>query len=354
MIVPGIGRGQRSDREPLLHWLDLPGAGGESELLLSPISAAGAGAERTLAQYIQRLRKQRAKLERARLLYVAATRARRELHWFGALPVRRDGELAPRADTLLNILWPLVGSHFIEAHAGAAAELSAADPMPVPAGSVQWRLPARWVARDVMAPVEASRLDLSLREIAAEPEYLWVGLTARAVGTIVHAELQRLAQLAQLPSAPDYGPQAYDGWLSELGVVAAERDAAGERIHQALAQTLRDPRGRWLLGPGHRETHSEWRVTGRYEGRIVNVIIDRMLIDANGVRWLVDYKTSSHEGANLEGFLALQEERYGPQLQRYAALVAQVSPGPVRTALYFPLLGNFRELMIGPEIEAVS
>ncbi len=347
VIVPGVGRGQRSDREPLLHWLDLPGASGETELLLSPISAAGADSERTLAQYIQRLRKQRAKLERARLLYVAATRARRELHWFGALPVRRDGELAPRADTLLNILWPLVGSHFIEAHAAAVPEVPAAAAIARPATPVQWRLPAHWSAREAMAPVEASRLDLSLREIAAEPEYLWVGLTARAVGTIVHAELQRLAQLPVLPEGPDYGPPAYEGWLSELGVVPAERHAASERIHQALAHTLRDPRGRWLLGPGHRETHSEWRLTGRYAGRIVNVIIDRMLIDADGVRWLVDYKTSSHEGADLEGFLALQEERYGPQLERYAALVAEAKAGPVRTALYFPLLGQFRELKGG-------
>ncbi len=96
VIVPGIGRVPRGDREPLLHWLDLPGAAGESELLLSPISAAGARAGRSLAQYIRRLRKQRARLERARLLYVAATRARRELHWFGALPARRDGGCAAR------------------------------------------------------------------------------------------------------------------------------------------------------------------------------------------------------------------------------------------------------------------
>lgn len=353
VIVPGLGRAQRSDREPLLHWLDLPGAAGESELLLSPISAPGAGAERTLAQYIQRLRKQRARLERARLLYVAATRARQELHWFGALPVRREGALAPRADTLLNILWPSVGAHFIEAHAEAATQPAPVAPVPPgsPIAPLQWRLPARWAPGELPGPVIASRLDLSLREIAAEPEYLWVGLTARAVGTIVHAELQRLAQLPQLPSVPDRAAHDYDGWLAELGVVPTERDLAGERIHQALVGTLRDPRGRWLLSHEHRETYSEWRLTGRYAGRVVNVIIDRMLVEANGERWLVDYKTSSHEGSDLEGFLALQADRYGPQLQRYAALVSQASPGPVRIALYFPLLREFRELLSGPAID---
>ncbi len=345
VIVPGIGRVPRSDLEPLLHWLELPGAGGESELLLSPISAAGERAGRSVARYIRRLRKQRARLERARLLYVAATRARRELHWFGALPAGRDGS-APRADTLLGILWPSIGAHFEPLQ--SASPTPSTPPPPATPPPVQWRLPADWAPQDLPAPVHASRLELSLREIAAEPEYLWVGLSARAVGTVVHAELQRLAQLSSLPAVPDTTPQSYDGWLSELGVVPGERVAAGERIHEALARSLQDPRGRWLLGDTHREAHSEWRLTGRYAGRVLNVIIDRMLIDAQGERWLVDYKTSSHEGSDLEGFLAQEAERYGPQLQRYAALVAGVSPGPVHLALYFPLLSRFREVVIEP------
>ena len=354
VIVPGIGRAQRSDREPLLHWLDLPGPAGESELLLSPISASGARTERSLAQYIRRLRKQRARLERARLLYVAATRARRQLHWFGALPARRDGELAPRSNTLLGILWPSIGATFLQAHGEAAARTAPVAPSPLARAPIQWRLPADWAPQDLPPPVRASRLELSLREIAVEPEYLWVGLSARAVGTIVHSELQRLAELEKLPAILDTAAQAYDGWLAELGVLPGERLAAGERIHQALSQTLRDPRGRWLLGHEHREAYSEWRLTGLYAGRVVNVIIDRMLIDAQGERWLVDYKTSSHEGSDLEGFLAPQAERYGPQLQRYAALVAALTPGPVRVALYFPLLSKFRELVIGPAVAGAS
>ena len=47
VIVPGIGRQPRGDREPLLNWLELPGSsvGSSSELLLAPISAAGAGSK---------------------------------------------------------------------------------------------------------------------------------------------------------------------------------------------------------------------------------------------------------------------------------------------------------------------
>jgi ATP-dependent exoDNAse (exonuclease V) beta subunit len=200
-------------------------------------------------------------------------------------------------------------------------------------------------------PVSATRLEHSLREDSSEPEYSWVRLAARAVGTIVHAELQRLAQSPQLPDRVDTAPEDYYGWLAEHGVVVAERAAASARIHAALNATLRDERGRWLLGRHHREAHSEWRMTGRHAGRVVNIVIDRLLVEPGGERWVVDYKTGSHEGGQLAAFLAEEELRYRPQLQRYASLVRAASPGPVRAALYFPLLGEFREIALDAAAE---
>lgn len=348
VIVPGIGRSQRGDREPLLNWLELPGSTGGSELLLAPISAVGATDERSLARYIQRLRRQRARIEKTRVLYVAATRARRELHWFGTAPVSRAGELAPRSDTALGMLWPTVGDTFRAAQAPAAEAAQRAPSVASAAGVADdhWRLSANWAPENLPDEVAVERLQLSLRDSTAEPEYLWVGMAARAVGTIVHAELQRLAALPDLPPVPDRAAEGYWGWLTELGVVAAERAAAGARIHAALASTLSDSRGRWLLGGNHHAAYSEWRLTGLHAGRVVNIIIDRLLTEPDGKRWIVDYKTSSHEGGDLEAFLASEELRHRSQLQRYAALVSAVEPGVVRAALYFPLLGEFREVQL--------
>ncbi|HLQ12160.1 MAG TPA: UvrD-helicase domain-containing protein [Steroidobacteraceae bacterium] len=343
VIVPGIGLGQRHDVEPLLHWLELPGTGARPELLLAPIGAAGVAPSRSLAGYIRHLRRARARLERVRLLYVAATRARRELHWLGTAPVNSAGELAPRPGTALALLWPSVSEVFQAAHAAGVAERpQESSDVPV-AGR---RLSADWEPRDLPPPAPATRLEHSLREDTTEPEYSWVRLASRAVGTIVHAELQRLAQEASLPERLDTVPEDYDGWLEEQGVAAVERAAAGARIHAALSAALRDARGRWLLGGEHRAAHSEWRLTGRHAGRVVNVVIDRLLIEPDGQRWVVDYKTGTHEGGQLAAFLAEEELRYRPQLQRYAALVRAASPGPVRAALYFPLLGEFREVAL--------
>ncbi|MGH8267175.1 MAG: hypothetical protein ACRETS_07635, partial [Steroidobacteraceae bacterium] len=59
---------------------------------------------------------------------------------------------------------------------------------------------------------------------------------------------------------------------------------------------------------------------------------------------VIDYKTSAHEGGDLEGFLEQEVQRYRPQLEGYVGLAAALGPEPVRAALYFPLLGAFREL----------
>jgi ATP-dependent exoDNAse (exonuclease V) beta subunit len=63
-----------------------------------------------------------------------------------------------------------------------------------------------------------------------------------------------------------------------------------------------------------------------------------MFRDANGTRWIVDFKTSRHEGSGVEAFLDEQRKRYEPQLNRYAAAFDQSHLG-----LYFPLLRGWRE-----------
>jgi ATP-dependent exoDNAse (exonuclease V) beta subunit len=345
VIVPGLGRGYRLERDPLLHWVELPAAGGDTQLLLAPINDAARPRERSVASYIKRLRAQRLQLERARLLYVAATRARQELHWLGSAQADARGELRPRAHTSLALLWPAIGARFVAQFAGEV--LAAAPTAGVPAPFPAQRLAAGWQPVELPAAVFVETLQLSLHEPGVSPEYSWVGLAARAVGTIVHEELQRLAAATPLPLAADRAAADYLGWLTELGVAAAELPAASERIVAALSRTLGDARGRWLLaGAGAGEAHSELRLTGRHEGRVVNVIIDRLLHDEHGDRWIVDYKTSTHEGGDVGAFLDREAERYRPQLQRYADLAREPAGARLRAALYFPLLGEFREVSL--------
>ena len=74
-----------------------------------------------------------------------------------------------------------------------------------------------------------------------------------------------------------------------------------ERVMVALTQAVTDPRGRWLLGT-QRDARSELRMTTVCNGEYFDHVIDRTFLYASGQRWVVDYKTSSHEGADIESF----------------------------------------------------
>jgi ATP-dependent exoDNAse (exonuclease V) beta subunit len=338
VFLPALDRAADAGRAHLLEWIDIPRAAGGSDLLMAPAAPPGAGgAGRTLLRLIRRLNDTRADHERARLMYVAATRARRSLHLSASPAPDAKGEPKILKRSLLECLWPQLEGAFARAPAATPAPGEAAL-LPLRRLVPGWQLPPLPPA----PPLE--RLPLPRAPLAPE-EFSWVGETQRHVGTIVHAWLARIADSGRVPTRAEIEAQGA-AMLAELrrhGVPAAERPPALELILQALSGTLADERGKWILA-SHRQARSELPLTGLSEGRLRSVVIDRCFVDEHGTRWVIDYKTSRHEGGALDAFLASELERYRPQLETYAELARGLGPEPVRVALYFPLLAQLREL----------
>jgi ATP-dependent exoDNAse (exonuclease V) beta subunit len=339
VIVPALQRATRGAEHRLLRWIDLPGEASESDLLISPSPPVGAAEESDLNVFLKDLMRQRDAHERARLMYVAVTRARRTL-WLSAAPATSpDGTIKPDRRGMLAILWPALGPRF-ERIESARPEVARAPVLPLTRLSGDWRAPA--------PPPAVPVTHLPPAYLASEPlEFSWVRETQRDIGTVVHAWLARLALAPQLPpaAAVEQESVAVHAQLERLGVPRREQARAAEVILAALRQTLGDERGRWILSGSHREAYSEWELSGVSAGRLRNVKIDRSFVDESGTRWVIDYKTSAHEGGDLEGFLAQEIERYRPQLEGYVTLARSLGPERVRAALYFPLLGAFRQVM---------
>src|SRR5438034_292449 len=165
-------------------------------------------------------------------------------------------------------------------------------------------------------------------------------------GTSARASCTWLQPAPELPTGEQLEAQreAVLRRLRRAGVPEGERADAADLVLTALARTLADERGRWILGAGHPEAHSELALTGLIAGRLRSVVIDRCFVDEAGTRWVIDYKSSRHEGGALESFLDQEMQRYQGQLSGYVELARALGPQPVRAALYFPLLGAFREL----------
>ncbi|HET7402050.1 MAG TPA: UvrD-helicase domain-containing protein [Usitatibacter sp.] len=349
VIVPGLGAGSGRDERDLLLWMQTfgPDAHGEPALLMAAPEAAGADSDDAY-EYIRELDKEKARHECERLLYVAATRAKHRLHLLGCVPIdAKSGAPQPARGSLLHTLWPAVAGHF-------ASELAHAPPLAAPGAAqpgyesdILRRLPARFA---IAAPPAVAWDGPSPRaDERAALEFSWVGETARRVGTVVHGWLQRIADDALqgwTPARVRSLGAAIRNQLAAQGVAMAEIDLATERVQRALAATLEDPRGRWLLGP-HPRARSEYRITAIVEGAPRMLVVDRHFVDAEGRAWIVDYKTSMHEGGGLEGFLDREQSRYREQLERYAHAV--MPRQNARLGLYFPLLRGWREWEITTE-----
>src|SRR5690606_31143263 len=116
------------------------------------------------------------------------------------------------------------------------------------------------------------------------PEFSWVQETARHIGTVVHAALERLASASSLPTSEDIAAQLDDfaHQLRRLGVPERDIERGARTVTQALTRTLQHEEGRWLLSSSHREARSELALTGIADGHLTNVIIDRTFIDESG------------------------------------------------------------------------
>ncbi|HTS84618.1 MAG TPA: UvrD-helicase domain-containing protein [Usitatibacter sp.] len=334
VIVPGLSQGARGDERRLFMWMETP----EGSLLLAPINPTGRKNDSTY-EFIRQLDKDKASHENARLLYVAATRAKHRLHLMGDVGIDNDGAVKePAKHTLLGKIWPAVREAFQRPR----------DRAP--------KAPSPPVAREDQAKLRRLVLDMASVQVPppvkwaaaveergqAEIEFSWVGDTARRVGSVVHRYLQRIAE----DEAKDWTKKrveaekpAIRAALAARGVVDAEMDAACNRVVAALAGAVTDKRGRWLLGP-QRKARNEYRLSTMAGGARRTLVIDRLFEDDVGDTWIVDYKTSMHEGADVEAFLDEEKRRYHAQLERYAAATDNAH---ARRGLYFPLLKGWRE-----------
>jgi ATP-dependent exoDNAse (exonuclease V) beta subunit len=333
VILLGLAKRVRGPELRALHWQERWNDDGTTALLLAPLARD----KNRLSAYLQQAEQQRDLAERGRLLYVAATRARRRLHLVARLGAGQD---IPLRGTLLDLLWTKVAAEF-----DAAGALDPAAPRTEPA-AVQPRLFRFAEGFDPPNDAATDTIERAARKAReGRPEFEWAGQTAVQVGTVVHRQLQAIGETGLdtwTPTAIDAGLSARRRELEMLGVAPRELDEAARRVIAALRRVIADPRGRWILAP-HAEAASELRLTVDNGRSLDHLQLDRTFVDEGDMRWIIDYKTSSHEGGQIATFIDSEVARYEAQLERYAEAMAAIDPRPIRVALYFPLLAEFRD-----------
>lgn len=367
VVVPALDRYVPRSRDQLLltHQFARTGRDG---MVMAARPAVGAGDD-ALFEFLRGQLGDSAALEAERLLYVACTRAKWRLLLTAVIGRSQEAQesdetaeraaehaagresWSPRAGSLLAVLWPVAGREFALSKPLAAQP---DDAEAAPRGGPLWRVPAGFTPTLEFGPPIAQTMSTPPAVREETPVFDWAGETARRVGTLVHAELQSM----DIDTADERAIRAREShfrrWLALHGVPADRLPEAAARVVDALVAVHLDPRGRWILQKA-REELREHALSGPLPGAgrapsdVTRVVFDRSFVDGDGVRWVIDYKTSRHVGGGLEEFLDREVERYRGQLQRYALFARKLGPEPVRLGLYFPLMRAWREWAAVPE-----
>jgi len=259
---------------------------------------------------------------------------------------KSDGAIRPDAASMMASLWPAIQTQqtalilqAANARAGDGETGDESTALALP--QVYTRLSSGWCLPDppaaVCVPVSPGT------DVQAYIEFNWAGEDARLIGNLVHRLLQLIGErgLASWITADDMKTAGMwcRHYLSQRGVRGEKARVIIEMTGQAIKTCVTSSRGQWILSD-HQDARCEHKLTVVLLGQARNLVLDRTFVE-DGTRWIIDYKTSSHAGGDLEGFLDNEADRYREQLQGYRDAVALTETRPIKTALYFPLLDRF-------------
>jgi len=350
VILPGLANPPRSDDREVLMWAEHQGSNGETNLLLAPLvfdSAKSAAPQSSHYQYLRKLDSKRAASEVMRLMYVACTRAEKKLILLGRLKeVEKNGEKTgelrlPAKGTLLASVWfALEGRFSLMPHTGIVEAQGDKD-----LDQTLLRLPAEYqsaVGQDFVWQAAGQLNKPEPSEEQAEIIYDWATEVATAVGILLHDFLQFAGSQVLNLKVGDALKQRWRAEMLALRVPENRINYALNRLLTAIEQIQGDDQAHFIFAD-YINANNEYALSTLENGVVKKYRLDRTFVDAQGVRWIIDYKSTSTQSNDVDNFVDQQvAERHKPQLDKYGELMSKIDSRPIKLAVYFPLLKQLR------------
>ena len=336
VILPGLDGSNPPDDAKLVIWEEVPMDDGTTALVAAPFVPTVLKRQQTTISaydYLNDLDKTRAAYEDARVLYVAATRAERQLHLLGAAKPDKSGEPQARKNSFLHLLWPATQQWFTSEH-----DIVSRYPSAAKEADIRQFVPKLIRLREVNSPAI----------LQAAPHATHTGYQATAeddsahrleadIGTLAHLYLQLMAEQG-LTAWQTHEENAFallhlpmQRWFKQQGYTDSEANQSASQVATLLTTTLQSAAGRWVLQP-HAQAASELAIE-QLSAR--KKVIDRTFV-ADGARWIVDYKSTPITANDDAVTLAAT---FKPQLAAYAQLFAAEGL-PIKTAILFLTTGQ--------------
>lgn len=411
VILPGLGRKSRSNDRALVSWFQFmvseEGGGknleqaGLEQLVIAPLPQKGKQKGRqsavqestALSTLLKRFEEEKQRYELGRLLYVAVTRAKQQLHLFGQLEVKEETdtekEHSPVGNTLLETLWPcvkqafnrLISSYdFLEVvtdkvsidsddkdespHWPSVSRLSLSHQMATMAfkspdkpfkmadivGTLMIEQTEQGMTLESSVPPQTLNAPASMdAPMNASMDLTPQALLNTSVGNLVHVVLEQVVQegIQQWPKLVVERQEKlaerqpyYRIWLEQQGLKEPALFQAMTRVLRSLNNALSHATVRWALNNQFSESATEYPLTSiTQEGDIQHHIVDRTFVDNAGTRWIIDYKTSVFDENN---HITTQNKGGGEFKNRNDFIAHQI-------AQYQPQLARYGELFAQQE-----
>ncbi|MCH9755696.1 MAG: UvrD-helicase domain-containing protein [Gammaproteobacteria bacterium] len=298
VILPGLGRRAPAPDKPLLRWLTLPSEASDDLILISPLNAAH-NDRSDLYDYLGELDAEKNKYEQQRLLYVAATRAKKRLYLFDNSTSIIQNTF--RASLKNYPFEPMVTEQLTE--------------------SITSEYPKRTYLPDDFY----TETKLTTPAIKPNPPSVLPELTpARALGIITHELLEWMC--THHPKTLEEIPwNLTTPALEALDLPKVDFEAAQQQIKTWVTTLFNHPRGQWIIQE-HVNEHCEYALLVFENNRVNTRVIDRLFED-NGIYWIIDFKT----GQNTPE----QHRNHYTQLNHYAKYMAEHTHLPIHCGVYY-------------------
>lgn len=295
VILPGLSSKASHHDKPLLRWLKLP-SDHKEPLLLSPIKAADEE-QCLLYDYLGQLDAEKNQYETQRLLYVAATRAKKRLY---ALDHKKSGSVGSFRHLLSHLDFSSQENTLC-----LAPEQTLPDLQHLPIHFYETTL-------SVTTTAPTGPINLSLENIP------------RLLGIVAHALLQWTC---------DYHPNsiAEIPWilaihhLTSLGLDEQQCAISLQQLKLQFTTLFANPIGRWLI-KRHEAEQNEFALLVAEEQNMATKIIDRTFCE-NNIRWIIDFKTGRDDNET--------QQKHRQQVDQYAKIFATDATMPIHCGLYY-------------------
>lgn len=394
VILPALEKQGRSDDPELLSWYERVDDNGEESIVLAPIKASGIDSD-SIAQHVQYQLKKKTRYESCRLLYVACTRAKRQLHLVANASKSDKGEWkAPPKNSLLAHIFDFVlRSNTTQVVDARSVEKAQEENGESNINALRYdqslkRLPLEYAPQKMESGhllekfipyyghdneniKENKNVDLLADEEMeeVEKELNFTNAWAQHVGTLVHEILHNAACCGWRDVLFQFSAQK-PVWMQRLRHLGVSENALPEALSalQNITDKIqRDEHIHWMLRTPHEQLNSEFALRSAHQNiqeGIKEHVIDLVIVENmkdnfvdtfvdNKATWLIDFKTSSpNENESVDAFIAKEKMHYLDVMRRYSYLLQMLEYKNIRVGLYFPAISRWAAYS-SEEIEGV-